>query len=317
MAVCPGQVLCLKDPVALKMALLAEVRPAAESDFLRFLCLHVEHPCFPTTTTLKILAFIGKAGNKKGGLEELSAVLKALKESKIVHMATPTPALPPTPPLDGLGNPLGDEWRVCAQVLIDPSESLLERVLGGDENGAADNGSERTDSKFPPKQYCTPAVLSGLRLLGMRTLKDPRTFLEVAQKLDQRSAAATGSSHTADCSGLVKFLVQHFTDMNWSPQQLSSLQVCRILPCQDYRHIGACGNSNSSSDGGGAEVYPPIKPPSGEVLRRLDADQRNRKRKKGKGKGGGGGKGSGQQTRIGGSRAALARAEEELGRPRF
>ena len=310
--VCPGQILCLKDPLALKMALLAEVRPAAESDFLRFMCLHVDHPCFPTTTTLKILAFVGKAGNKKGGLEESSAVLKALKDSKIVHMATPTPVLPLTSLPDDLKTPLGDEWRVRAQALIDPSESLLERVLGRDENCTADDDAKRTDSKFPPKQYCTPAVLSGLRVLGMRTLKDPRTFLEVAQKLDQRSAAATGSSHTADCSGLVKFLVQHFTDMNWSPQQLSSLQVCRILPCQDYRHVGTFGSSNSTSDGNGAEVYPPIKPPSGEVLRRLDADQRNRKRKKGKGKGGGGGKGSGQQTRIGGGRAALARAEEEL-----
>ena len=130
------------------------------------------------------------------------------------------------------------EHRRCvASDLVDPTDKLLGRVLS-----AAEDSIAAGHLTFPPPEYCEAAVLTGLRELGMQSLRDVRTFLQVCRVLDERLRASDTTSvpdgipeaDVRENIELMKHLVTNYNSMSWSPSSIAELINYRIVPCLDF-----------------------------------------------------------------------------------
>eukprot|EP00435_Cladocopium_sp_Y103_P069816 s10_g34.t1 len=83
-----------------------------------------------------------------------------------------------------------------------------------------------TIAMHPPKEYCSPVVLSVLRRAGLKSLTDEEVFLSAARHVEASSEAAK----VLKGEELLKQLAERFHSLKWSSRSFAALSRLRIFP---------------------------------------------------------------------------------------
>eukprot|EP00438_Fugacium_kawagutii_P021885 Skav219750 [mRNA] locus=scaffold569:200403:205250:- [translate_table: standard] len=78
----------------------------------------------------------------------------------------------------------------------------------------------------PPREYCSPVVLSVLRKAGLKSLTDEEMFLSAARHVE----ATSQGEATAKGKELLALLATRFPSLKWSSKSFAALSHIRIFP---------------------------------------------------------------------------------------
>lgn len=105
-----------------------------------------------------------------------------------------------------------------AAEFYDPDDELLTAIFG----------SEELETRWPPRAYRAPGVLSVLRIIGLQNLSLYPCFRDAAMRVAATKSVAHGRA-------LAEFLVQHQHKLTWTATELHMLGPIRFLPALDLR----------------------------------------------------------------------------------